>query len=195
MKKVTVLVTTFTLILFTYLSPVRAQAKWIPVNDSFFQAIVRVINQAMLEANALREDQLEADLENYLFNEINNSRSQNGLYPLSGSVEVDNVAKNWSQVQADYKTSTHNINLGYDLIENGTQSFWYSENIGYGIVNDVNNRQEYFDILSIIHNGMMAEVPPYDGHKQTILSDTYEYIGIGIEIRSNEFWITTDYIK
>jgi uncharacterized protein YkwD len=195
MKKLTVMFTTFVLISFTYLSPVQVQAKWFPVSESFFQTMIDAVNRVIANSIVVSEDQLEADLENYLFQQINQSRSLHGLPLLNRNTNVDNVAKNWSQVQAEYKTSSHNINLGYDLITNNAQSFYYSENIGYGIVQNPNIKQEYINILSIIHNGMMAEVPPYDGHRQTILSDTYQYVGIGIEIEDGEFWITTDYIK
>lgn len=195
MKKLTILLTTFVLVSFTYLSPVQVQAKWFPVNESFFQAMIDAVNRVIANSIVVSEDQLEADLENYLFEQINISRSENGLPPLARSSNVDNVAKNWSQVQAEYKTSSHNINLGYDLVVNNAQSFYYSENIGYGIVQNPNIKQEYINVLSIIHNGMMAEVPPYDGHRQTILSDTYQFVGIGIEVEGEEFWVTCDFIK
>ncbi|MCA9386109.1 CAP domain-containing protein [Candidatus Dojkabacteria bacterium] len=169
---------------------------WYPISESAVRLIADTINRVLVERIYMSENQLEMDIENYLFEQINLSRSVHGKPPLIRNTQIDSVAKNWSQVQADYEVSTHNTNLGYDLIDADVYFLGYGENIGYGIVDDQNNRQKYFDVVSIIHNGMMAEQPPYDGHRRTILGENIDYthIGIGVEIEGNEFWITTDYV-
>lgn len=144
----------------------------------------------------LSEEQLESEMEAYLLQLINSSRSANGKSTLSRNGSIDKVARGWAEYQASSGSSFHNSNLGGDLINAGVPYFGYGENIGYGVVTDSNNKQEFMNILKVIHNGMMAEQPPYDGHKRTILSQDvdYGYIGVGIEVEGKKFWLTTDYV-
>lgn len=177
--------------------PVYAQTdRIILIQEVVMKSMVNAIRIFLDKTAPLSEDQLEVEMEDYLIELINGSRTAYSKPILIRETRIDGVAKNWSEIQASYQVSTHNTNLGYDLIDADVPFLGYGENIGYGVVTDPNNKQEFLNILKVIHNGMMAEQPPYDGHKRTILGEDveYSYIGVGIEVEGKKFWLTTDYV-
>ena len=46
----------------------------------------------------------------------------------------------------------------------------------------------------MIHQGMMAEKPPEEGHRRNLLSKDFHSIGINISIDANNtLWLTEDF--
>jgi hypothetical protein len=76
----------------------------------------------------------------------------------------------------------------------------FGENVAFryrGPITDVAQMIE--ESIRIIHEGMMAELPPDDGHRKTILGD-YTHVGVGLEFLSeaetedlNTLFFVTDF--
>ena len=76
-----------------------------------------------------------------------------------------------------------------------------AENVGFRLRGPIEIIHELTkEALDLMHDGMMAEVPPDDGHRRTILGD-YTHVGIGIEFHKdlsneiNTLFIVADYAK
>ena len=49
-------------------------------------------------------------------------------------------------------------------------------------------------MVSMMHQGMMAEKPPDDGHRRNLLSKDFHRIGISIYIDAQQtLWLTEDF--
>ncbi|MCA9385589.1 S-layer homology domain-containing protein [Candidatus Dojkabacteria bacterium] len=145
---------------------------------------------------------LESDLESYLFELINTSRISNGKGALVFSDGARTVAKSWSGTMAQAGELSHQSNLIETLNTQGVGANGAGENVGFHQVLVTSGKQGYFDAVKTIHNLMMAEVPPDDGHRQNILGESLDFthIGTGMHIKEedasrNSVWMTEDYYK
>ncbi len=51
-------------------------------------------------------------------------------------------------------------------------------------------------LVSMMHQGMMAEKPPNDGHRRNLLSKDFHRIGISIYIDAKHtLWLTEDFAE
>jgi uncharacterized protein YkwD len=135
----------------------------------------------------------EMVLAQQLFTQINQDRATSGL-----------TAYTWSDqlVASAYKHNLQMISNGCGLSHQcpGEAEFstrisnegasWSScgENIGYA-----GGYSNYWQDVLIIHQGMMSEQPPNDGHRRNLLSESFHRIGIGISISDNTVWLTEDF--
>ncbi len=51
------------------------------------------------------------------------------------------------------------------------------------------------DILLRLHARMMAERPPDDGHRRTVLNPDWTHVGIGLALAGSEFRMTEEYVQ
>lgn len=51
------------------------------------------------------------------------------------------------------------------------------------------------DLLLRSHARMMAETPPHDGHRRTVLSPEWTHVGIGLALLGGEFRMTEEYVR
>lgn len=49
------------------------------------------------------------------------------------------------------------------------------------------------DVLLLLHDAMMAERPPDDGHRRTILDPDHTHVGIGLAVTGGEFRMTEEF--
>ena len=75
------------------------------------------------------------------------------------------------------------------------------ENVGFRYRGPIEELQQMIkESIDLIHSGMMAEVPPDDGHRLTILGD-YTHVGVGFEFHRgpgslvNTLFFVTDFGK
>ncbi|PZX18800.1 Cysteine-rich secretory protein family protein [Palleronia aestuarii] len=122
-----------------------------------------------------------SDLETYMLELVNETRSENGLDPLSIDPTLNDAAEyhaewmletdTFAHEGADGSTSTDRIrDAGYALEgdwSTGENVAWQSERGEPGLVDDV----------EALHAALMKS----PGHRANILSDTFDEIGIGIE--------------
>ena len=101
---------------------------------------------------------------------------------LQGSDEPG-LADAWQVAEAG-----HEIGIS----QQGVQWQTVGENIGEG--GPVSSNDDAWNMVSMIHQGMMAEKPPDDGHRRNLLSKDFHRIGISIYIDAHHtLWLTEDF--
>ena len=148
---------------------------------------------------------------------INQSREKNGLDPVGIDKELNHLSqKHAEDMSQNFDISTiekqaktflgHNSSDGRTFSNRVHQSgiqgaYTYAENVGYMYMSHFTPLHTMIgSALTFIHEGMMAELPPEDSHKKTILGD-YTHVGVGIELHKNTnriinaIFLVTDYAK
>ncbi len=136
----------------------------------------------------------EQQLARYVFGLINHDRAAKGLAPYAWSNALARGARLHNMKMVAYGQLSHQIpgeqGLGTRITNDGIQWSAVGENIGQALYPDPQQG------LLAIHQGMMAERPPDDGHRQNILSTSYNFIGVDVVIDSkNQVWLTEDFAK
>jgi hypothetical protein len=153
-----------------------------------------------------------AKWQNFTLQLINISRSEEGLAP----VRMDSYLNQVSQSHAE-DTALHFDNTSDEtrrdtyLSHTSSDGREFSDRIQNDkIISAGENVGFYYKIpffpatetiensIKLMHDSMMAEIPPDDGHKKTILGD-YTHVGIGLELHreisseSNALFLVTDF--
>lgn len=108
-------------------------------------------------------------------NQINNSRSANGVHRLASYGPSHTKAQNWANHLASIGTIKHsNLTDGY---QSGT---WWrlGENVGMG------------PSLAAIHNGFLNS----PSHRANMLSPLYDHVGTGVAKRGNTYYVVHEFI-
>lgn len=127
-----------------------------------------------------------------VFQAINKSRADNGLPPLKWDTALVNSAKQHNEAMAKANMLSHQLpgepNLGQRETKQGIKWTFAAENIG------VTTDQSENGAL-MLHQDMMNEKPPDDGHRQNILSPIATLVGVSILIdqQHGELWLTEDF--
>lgn len=134
-----------------------------------------------------------SQLEQQLFNLINQDRAAQGLYAYTLNSTLSNGARRHSQTMADGCGMQHQCSGEPDPCQRVTNEgiSWTScgENIGYSSPNPT-----AWGGVQSIDQDMMNEQPPDDGHRQNLLSSSYHRVGVGIVIDSKgTVWVTEDF--
>lgn len=152
---------------------------------------------SIISAAALPED-LAEELRTEILQSINESRSAEGLPPYAENTFIEDVAQAHAEDTAAHfdpetietrersylaHTSSDGRSLRGRFEGAGVHVGWgYAENAGYwtrapfGILQESARHG-----LDLIHEGMMAEVPPNDSHRENILGP-YTHAGIGLAL-------------
>jgi uncharacterized protein YkwD len=86
----------------------------------------------------------------------------------------------------------HEPDLQTRISQQGVQWQTIGENIGEG--GPVFSNDDSWNMVLMMHHGMMGEKPPDDGHRRNLLSKDFNRIGISIYIdSSNTLWLTEDF--
>jgi uncharacterized protein YkwD len=138
----------------------------------------------------------EQPLAQRLFKQINQDRVANTLPPLSWEPRLERSAHQHDLVMATGCGLMHQCpnepDLGTRISNQGVQWQAVGENIGEG--GPVSSKDDAWNIVSMIHQGMMAEKPPDDGHRRNLLSKVFHRIGISIYIDAHHtLWLTEDF--
>ena len=167
-------------------------------------------------AASLPPEKLET-LRQYVFDLINGSRGEAGLPPVARNDAITRVSQAHSEDAATHFDAlspetreqsyiAHTSSGGRSLssrfrdakVDPGLR---FAENVGYWIRSPYGALMEASHLgLRMIHTGMMAEVPPNDGHKQTLLGD-FTDVGIGLALfdtpgaETNAIFLVTDFVQ
>ncbi|HLJ36342.1 MAG TPA: CAP domain-containing protein [Ktedonobacteraceae bacterium] len=138
----------------------------------------------------------EQQLAQRLFKQINQDRASNGLPPLAWEPKLENSAHQHDLVMAGGCGLMHQCpnesDLGTRISKQGVQWQTVGENIGEG--GPVTTNNDDWNMVLMLHQGMMAEKPPDDGHRRNLLSQDFHRIGISIYIDAkNTLWLTEDF--
>ena len=138
----------------------------------------------------------EQQLAQRLFKQINQDRGANNLPPLAWEPRLERSARQHDLVMAAGCGLMHQCpnepDLGTRISQQGVQWHTVGENIGEG--GPVSSNDDAWNMVSMIHQGMMAEKPPDDGHRRNLLSTDFHRIGISIYIDAQHtLWLTEDF--
>lgn len=129
-----------------------------------------------------------------VFQAINASRAANGLPPLAWSNALARSARLHDLAMQAADTLSHQLPgeafFGDRERQQGVNWTWAGENIGETSDQSVNGA------LSL-HQAMMNEQPPNDGHRQNILTSSGNIVGIAIVIDPQHgiLWLTEDFAR
>jgi len=137
----------------------------------------------------------EQQLTQRLFKQINQDRAANNLPPLAWEPRLERSARQHDLVMAAGCGLMHQCpnepDLGTRISNQGVQWQTVGENIGEGRPVSSNDA---WNMVSLIHQGMMTEKPPDDGHRRNLLSKDFHRIGISIYIDAlDTLWLTEDF--
>ena len=138
----------------------------------------------------------EQQLAQRLFKQINQDRGANNLPLLAWEPRLERSARQHALLMAAGCGLMHQCpnepDLGTRISNVGVQWQTVGENIGEG--GPVSSNDAAWNIVSMIHQGMMAEKPPDDGHRRNLLSKDFHRIGISIYIDARyTLWLTEDF--
>jgi uncharacterized protein YkwD len=138
----------------------------------------------------------EQQLAQQLFKQINQDRAVNNLPQLAWEPRLEKSARQHDLVMAKGCGLMHQCpnepDLGTRISHQGVRWQTVGENIGEG--GPVFSNDNSWNMVSMIHQGMMGEKPPEDGHRRNLLSKDFHRIGISIYIdTSNTLWLTEDF--
>ncbi|HYT28910.1 MAG TPA: CAP domain-containing protein [Ktedonobacteraceae bacterium] len=138
----------------------------------------------------------EQQLAQQLFKQINQDRAANNLPPLTWEPRLERSARQHDLVMAAGCGLMHQCpnepDLGTRISNQGVQWQEVGENIGEG--GPVYSNSDAWNMVLMIHQGMMGEKPPDDGHRRNLLSKDFHRIGISIYIdNKNTLWLTEDF--
>jgi uncharacterized protein YkwD len=138
----------------------------------------------------------EQQLAQRLFKQINQDRAANNLPPLAWESRLERSAHMHDLVMAKGCGLMHQCpnepDLAIRISNQGVQWQTVGENIGEG--GPLFSNDAASNMVSMIHQGMMAEKPPNDGHRRNLLSKDFHRIGISIYIDThNTLWLTEDF--
>ena len=137
---------------------------------------------------------MEVQIAQAVFRAINQSRAANGLPLLTWSTALVNSARQHDLAMQTANTLSHQLPgeaaLGDRESQQGVNWTWAAENIGETSDQSVNGA------LSL-HQAMMSEQPPNDGHRQNILTTNGNILGVAILIDQQHvlLWLTEDFAQ
>src|SRR2546429_2778392 len=138
----------------------------------------------------------EQQLAQRLFKQINQDRDANHLPALTWDPRLERSTRQHDLVMATGCGLMHQCpnepDLGTRISNQGVQWQTVGENIGEG--GPISSNSDAWNMVLMIHQGMMAEKPPDDGHRRNLLSKDFHRIGISIYIdNKNTLWLTEDF--
>jgi uncharacterized protein YkwD len=133
----------------------------------------------------------EQQIAQAVFQAINTSRASAGLPALRWSTALAGGARKHNELMAAADQLSHQLagepGIGTRITQDGVNWTWCGENIGY------TSNTSTGGALGL-HQMMMAEQPPNDGHRQNILSVNFTMVGVDILFDSRHLlWLTEDF--
>ena len=147
-------------------------------------------NQGSTENNTVVSDKFMAQVEQAIFNKVNEERAKAGVSPLSYNSTMEKYARIKSQDMGDNNYFSH-ADLSGNYITSkmkvdGVSYKAWGENIAYiGGITDPTALANKF-----MENWMNSE-----GHRKNILSTNFDSIGIGVYQSGNRVYATQEFYK
>ncbi len=134
---------------------------------------------------------LEQRIAQTVFQAINTDRAAAGLPALVWSNSLMSGAHAHSLLMSADGHLAHQLPgepaIGTRISQDGVKWTWCGENIGETSDTSASGALK-------LHQMMMAEQPPNDGHRQNILSANFTLVGIAVVIdSSHQLWLTEDF--
>ena len=154
------------------------------------RAVKQSTNQGSTENNTVVSDKFMAQVEQAIFNKVNEERAKAGVSPLSYNSTMEKYARIKSQDMGDNNYFSHaDLSGNYitsKMKADGVSYKAWGENIAYiGGITDPTALANKF-----MENWMNSE-----GHRKNILSTNFDSIGIGVYQSGNRVYATQEFYK
>ena len=149
---------------------------------------------------------------------INASRAEYGLSPVGidgelnelSQMHANDAATHYDEATAGSRRATYILHLSSDgrtlrdrvKDRDITGASVFGENVGLRFSSGFGNVHTALEeAIRYMHEYMMAEVPPEDGHRVTILTPNYTHVGVGLELHKkagetpNTLFLVTNFAK
>lgn len=143
-------------------------------------------------------DETRATLRQYILELINRDRELHGLRPVELDIPTSEVADTYCRTQIANRTTGHFTTDGlspYMRYSFGGGSDAVSENAAAWSADYRFNARALYEMARRSQQAMMAEKPPRDGHRRTILDPNATHVGIGLAWEDGEFRIAHEFVR
>lgn len=143
-------------------------------------------------------DETRATLRAHVLTLINRDRQVYGLPPVELDARVSAMADDYCREQIRNHTTGHFTLDG--LAPYARYSFAggndaVSENAAAWSATYRFNERALYEMVSRSQDAMMAETPPHDGHKKTMLDPNATHVGIGLAWENGEFRLVQEFVR
>lgn len=129
---------------------------------------------------------------------INHDRARFGLAPVQLDAPASAIADAYCRAQIRNGTTGHFTTDGeapYMRYSFGGGNDGVSENAAAWSANYGFSDRALYDMMRRSEAAMMAELPPHDGHRRTILDPAATHVGIGLAWEHGELRMTQEFIR
>jgi len=150
------------------------------------------------ERMSLAYDDPRAELKTLILEQINRDRAAAGVPPVKYDPRAALAGDRFCLSSAALGSWGH-----WDLEGHGPYRRWadaggvdyHAENAGSFSARGGTLAHSIGEMLIEAHLAMMAERPPADGHRRTILDPNFTHVGIGVALVGGEFRMTEDFVR
>lgn len=143
-------------------------------------------------------DETRVTLRAHVLKLINRDRAIYGLPPVQLEPEVSALADEYCRAQIRNRTTGHFTTDGlapymrysFAGVDDGV-----SENAAAWSANYTFSDRALYEMARRSEDAMMAEAPPHDGHKRTILDPHATHVGIGLAWEKGEFRLVHEFVR
>lgn len=147
-------------------------------------------NNSTVDNNTTVNDKFMAEVEQAIYNKVNEERAKAGVQALSYNTTMEKYARIKSQDMGDKNYFSHTDlngnNITTQMKADGVTYNAWGENIAYiGGVTDP----------TVLANQFMTNWMNSEGHKKNILSTNFDSIGVGVYKIGNKVYATQEFYK
>ncbi|MDQ5870997.1 MAG: CAP domain-containing protein [Acidobacteriota bacterium] len=132
-----------------------------------------------------------------VFERINRDRLAEGLSPVLWDEAVSRVADAFCRNQIAENTTGHFLTDGFAPYARtalaGVFGMQYENSVTWKTTGS-SFTDPVKDLALTGHEEMLAEKPPYDGHRKTILDPDATHVGVGYDIRAGDFRMAQEFL-
>lgn len=143
-------------------------------------------------------EETKTTLRQHILTLINRDRALYNLPPVELDAEASSIGDAYCREQIRNRTTGHFTTDGrppYMRYSLAGGDHGVSENAAAWSANYTFNERALYEMARRSHDAMMAEAPPHDGHKKTILDPHATHVGIGLAWEKGEFRLVHEFVR
>jgi uncharacterized protein YkwD len=143
-------------------------------------------------------DATRATLRAQVLQLINRDRALYNLPPVELDLQASTIGDEYCRTQIRNRTTGHYTIDGiapYTRYSLAGGNDGVSENAAAWSASYSFNERALFEMAGRSQDSMMAEAPPYDGHKRTMLDPHATHVGIGLAWEKGEFRLVQEFVR
>lgn len=145
-----------------------------------------------------KNEELKFALRQDLLARINRDRAAHGLRPVQLDPHASEIADRYCEQQIGNRTTGHFTTDGlppYMRYSLAGGDHGVSENAAAWSANYNFSDAAVSELVRTSQDAMMAERPPHDGHRRTILDEHATHVGIGLAWHGGEFRLAQEFVR